>query len=171
MVIIPGKNKHLAARFYANLIDYVIFIIFFIVYVRFAGEQQENGNYQVTGLKFLPIPIAWFLYFPLCEGIAGQTLGKKLLGLYVVDFKGETPTIGHTFVRRMVDIFECITFGVLALITINYSKRNQRLGDMMAGTTVIKTDAICRFCGSTLELSTREVMRETFTCPDCNQLN
>ena len=110
-------------------------------------------------------------YFPVCESIFGQTIGKKAFNLYVVDLEGTTPSIFQTFFRRIVDVFEIVFFGIPAILAINHSGKNQRIGDMLVGTTVVETDAICEQCGSELELSPREVINDAFTCPKCNQLN
>jgi uncharacterized RDD family membrane protein YckC len=171
MIIIAGKKKNLAQRYYANLIDYLIIMICIIIYIYLAGDVDEFGTYRVTGFKALLIPIIWLIYFPVCEGTTGQTIGKKAFHLYVVDTTGEPLSIFQALLRRILDIFEIMFLGIPALLTINHSEKNQRIGDMMAGTTVIRTDAVCRHCGTELELTPREVIRDTFTCPKCNQTN
>lgn len=171
MIIIPGKKKNLNRRYYANLLDYLIILIFMVIYIYLAGDGNEFGTYRVTGFKALLIPFVWFIYFPVSEAIFGQTIGKKALHLHIVDINGQAPTIIQTVIRRLLDPFEIAFLGVPALVTINYSDKNQRIGDMMAGTTVIRTDTVCRHCGTELEISPKEVIRDSFTCPDCGQLN
>lgn len=171
MIIIPGKKKNLAPRYYANLIDYLIFLICTVLYIYLAGDGDEFGNYRVTGFKALLIPVVWFIYFPVCEGTIGQTLGKKAFHLYVVDTTGQPPQLFQALLRRLLDMFEIVFLGIPALLAINYSEKNQRIGDMMAGTTVIRIDAVCRHCGTELELTPKEVIRDTFTCPNCSQVN
>lgn len=160
MIIISRKNKNLTQRAYAALLDYSIIIGCAILYIFLVGEGDEFGTYRVSGFKALLVPMVWFIYFPVCEGTLGQTLGKKAFHLYVVDMNGAFPSVMQAFLRRMVDIFEIAFFGVPGLMTINYSEKNQRLGDMMAGTTVVRTDAICRHCQTELELTPKEVMRD-----------
>jgi uncharacterized RDD family membrane protein YckC len=171
MIIIAGKNKNLARRYYANFFDYLIIFILTFVYIYLVGDLDEFGTYRVTGFKTLAIPFIWFLYFPVFESIAGQTIGKKAFHLYIVDFKGEPPTIVQAFLRRFLDIFEIMFLGIPAMLAINQSGKNQRIGDMIAGTTVVRTDAICRHCGTELELTPKEVIRDVFTCPNCNEIN
>lgn len=171
MVIIAGKKKNLAQRYYANVIDYLIFLISTVIYIYLAGDGDEFGTYHVTGFKALLIPLVWFIYFPVCEGTIGQTVGKRAFNLYVVDLTGQHPSVFQAFLRRLLDIFELVFFGIPALVTINYSEKNQRIGDMMAGTTVVRTDAVCRHCGTELELKPKEVIQDAFTCPNCSQTN
>jgi len=170
MVIIPEKRKNLVRRFYAGLIDYAIVMIATLMYVRFAGDITSLG-YGVTGWGALAVPILWFAYFPCCEGFFGQTLAKKAFQLYVVDLNGMPPHVGQALIRRVFDILELMTFGIFGLLLINYTPHSQRLGDMLAETTVIRTDAVCRHCGADLELSPREVVRNVFDCPVCKMAN
>lgn len=170
MVIIPGKQKNLAVRFYANAIDYAVYFIFFGIYT-FTMGTEENGVYRVQGFPTLAYIIFWVAYFPVCESLMGQTLGKKAFDLYIVNLSGQTPTFGQAFVRRLLDVFEMSTFGVMAILTINYSQKNQRIGDMMADTMVVRTKTSCKVCGSYLELSLKEAAEGTFVCPTCGNVN
>jgi uncharacterized RDD family membrane protein YckC len=171
MIVITTNRKNLARRYFANVVDYTFIFILCFAYLFFFGKEDETGTYHVTGFKALAIPFVWFVYFPVCESLFGRTLGKKAFRLYVVDLKGESPSIIHSSLRRMLDIVEMSFFGAPALIAINHTEKNQRIGDMIAGTTVVATDAVCRHCSAELELSPSEVLRNTFTCPNCKQEN
>jgi len=171
MIIIAGKKKNLSSRYFANVFDYLIVLALDGLYIFIMGDLDEFGSYKVTGLKALALPLVWFLYFPTCESLFGQTIGKRAFHLYIVDVKGGSPTIVQTFLRRILDLFELMFFGIPAILVINHSEKNQRLGDMIAGTIVLTTDAVCRFCGTDLELSPGEIMRDSFTCPNCNEAN
>jgi uncharacterized RDD family membrane protein YckC len=171
MIIIPGKRKSLAKRYYANVIDYLILFIIIFVLLFTLGEQTESGSQKLSGVKALIIPFIWFLYFPACESIWGQTLGKKAFHLVVVDLRGELTSVLHTFLRRILDPLEMLLLGIPSILSINFSDKNQRLGDMMAGTTVVYTEAVCRFCEAHVDLSAKEVIHNRFTCPNCCQEN
>jgi uncharacterized RDD family membrane protein YckC len=171
MVVFDSQNKNLARRFYANVIDYLILTILIALHIGFFGESDGNGGAKVTGIKALFIPFLWMMYFPFIESISGQSLGKRAFHLHIVDLYGTRPHFFQLFFRRILDIFEMITFGVVAMLVIRYSEKNQRIGDMIAGTTVVRTDAACRFCGEELELSPKEVFNGVFCCPKCNGIN
>ena len=171
MILVLGKKKNLGQRYFANFFDYAIVLTLTAIYIYVAGEGDEFGTYRVTGFKALLIPFVWFIYFPLCESVIGQTIGKKAFHLYVVDINGERPSLLQALLRRVLDPLEIVFMGIPALLLINYSYKSQRIGDMMAGTTVIRTNAVCRHCGTELELTSREVVSNTFVCPNCNQTN
>jgi len=83
------------------------------------------------------------LYYPVTEGLKGQTLGKLLCGLRVVDAKGGLPGIGKATVRTFLRLFEInpvLMGGMPAAWSVYGSPARQRLGDKSAGTYVLKTE-------------------------------
>ncbi|MCB0761123.1 MAG: RDD family protein [Flavobacteriales bacterium] len=87
----------------------------------------------------LIIPLLSF-YSLLCESIfSGQTIGKIALGLKVVKINGHRLELFDLVMRwafRMIDIW--FSAGSIASVLIVTSDNNQRLGDMISNTTVIK---------------------------------
>lgn len=90
---------------------------------------------------------AWFLIYPevFFYSLAfeifnnGQTPGKRILGLRVVQIEGKRAAPIDFFVRwafRVVDLWASL--GTVALLMITSSERNQRLGDLLANLTVVK---------------------------------
>lgn len=81
-----------------------------------------------------------FFYPFLMESIFnGQTLGKMAMNTRVVRMDGTEPSIGNYAVRFLIGVFEVtMTFGVLAAVVCLVSKSGQRLGDMAAGTLVVR---------------------------------
>ncbi|MDB6055715.1 MAG: domain containing protein [Verrucomicrobiales bacterium] len=112
----------------------------------------------LSALRFAVIFISFFssdfasamvilLYFVVSVGypifcewkFRGQTIGKKLLSLRVVDAEGFRLTFQQVFVRnitRMVDMLP-LPYLVGGLVCF-LSPRNQRLGDLAANTIVIR---------------------------------
>ena len=69
----------------------------------------------------------------------GQSLGKKALEIKVVQKNGKPPTLGSYLLRWIFRLIEITgTSGTLAFFTILINGHGQRLGDIAAGTTVIK---------------------------------
>ena len=72
----------------------------------------------------------------------GQTVGKKVLKIKVISLDGGQPSFGQYLMRwifRIVDFGVFFGWGVVALICVAASKNHQRVGDMLAKTTLIKT--------------------------------
>ena len=77
-------------------------------------------------------------YFTLFHGFGGQTPGKKLLGLRVVQSSGKPMTPGLAFLRWVGYIISQIPL-CLGFIWIAFDGRKQGWHDKIAATCVIKT--------------------------------
>ena len=70
--------------------------------------------------------------------LEGQTIGKKLLKIKVVKIDGYQATFADYIIRWFMRIIDITLFnGIIALIVVSSSKKGQRLGDIVAGTSVI----------------------------------
>lgn len=82
------------------------------------------------------------LYNLLCEiFLNGQSFGKMVLKIRVAKLDGSELTLGTCLIRwimRIIDI--SIMSGVVAIVSILMSNKGQRLGDLAAGTTVLKVE-------------------------------
>jgi uncharacterized RDD family membrane protein YckC len=103
--------------------------------------------FNQTPLEFLIFVamIVFVVYYPITEGIWGQTLGKLATGLIVVDRYGRLPGLGRALLRTLVRTLEVNPFlfgGVPAGIAVLATKDRQRLGDLAAGTYVVPLSAL-----------------------------
>lgn len=128
------------ARIGAQIVDVVaMFVQMFVValgLVLLVRPESEAAVESFVGLGFLTLP----LYGGLLEGFwNGQTLGKRLVGVRVVNSEGEDPSVGQALVRNLpaVILFSWIT-SVVALAAIAISSHSQRVFDMLAGTYVVR---------------------------------
>lgn len=84
-------------------------------------------------------------YYVLFEGLRdGQTPGKRRLGLRVVRDGGYSVTFGASAARnlvRIVDMQPGILYGV-GILSVAVSRHGRRLGDMVAGTMVVREQMI-----------------------------
>ena len=97
--------------------------------------QWGIGLTGSVGLGLIMLAGAWALFYVLfADGLhGGQSLGKRWLGMRVVDADtGEPCTFGQSFVRNLTQVI----LGPLDWIFI-FGERRQRLGDKAAGTIVI----------------------------------
>ncbi|WP_374438811.1 RDD family protein [Inhella sp.] len=77
--------------------------------------------------------IAWFTYFFVRDAIPGQSFGKRLLGIRVVQHEsGLSCTWSKSFWRNVAHVI----FAIDALCALGH--RRMRLGDMIAGTVVVR---------------------------------
>jgi uncharacterized RDD family membrane protein YckC len=127
----------LGSRFIAELIDYVVkgLVIGALAILLYA-----IGSGVATAV-FLVLTFAiWFLYDVLFEVLAnGRTPGKRITGLRVVRTGGQPVGFLTSAVRNMLRVVDGpATSYIVGIVAIVASKRNQRLGDMAAGTLVVR---------------------------------
>jgi uncharacterized RDD family membrane protein YckC len=118
-----------------GFIDLVILFVVGYVLAMLTG-QTTHGGYHLHGLPAFLWWLAGFAYFAWFEGRTGATPGKMVVGLRVVKADGADCDMRAAVIRtvlRPVDYFFILGVFVMAL-----SKRNQRLGDMLADTVVVR---------------------------------
>lgn len=123
-------------RILAYLLDQIIKIIYALA----AGFFLYNADVENEWIWVSIIGIPWLLYSVLFEiFMNGQTPGKRALNIKVIRLNGTPATIGDYILRW---IFALIDFGILsgavAVILIAAGGKGQRLGDLVAGTSVVK---------------------------------
>ncbi len=83
--------------------------------------------------------VATLVYGFLLEGLYGYTPGKYLLGLVVIKSDGSNCSIGASILRNLLWIVDSLpTFNLIAMISILVTDDNQRVGDLVADTVVVK---------------------------------
>jgi uncharacterized RDD family membrane protein YckC len=123
-------------RIGACLIDRLILIVYSIAIVALFGSLKLGEMW----VWILTIMLPWLLYFVLFEiFMNGQTPGKRLLNMQVVRLDGSRATIGDFILRWIFGMVELYFLGgAIALIFVAAGGKGQRLGDLVAGTSVIK---------------------------------
>jgi uncharacterized RDD family membrane protein YckC len=78
-----------------------------------------------------------FLYYWLCEGLFGRTLGKSILGLSVRLKDGRPCTLSSSLVRNLLRVVDGIGVYLVGFLVAILSASRQRLGDRVARTLVV----------------------------------
>ncbi|QCR22684.1 RDD family protein [Pontibacter sp. SGAir0037] len=130
-------------RVLAHIIDYAIFFGWGIIASAIVvGLQSITYSPIVFFLLFLPV----VFYDPVCEiFLNGQSIGKKARDIKVIKLSGEAPTVVDYLLRwlfRLVDTL--LSSGIIAVVTVAATGSGQRLGDLAAGTAVIRTKPVTR---------------------------
>ncbi len=137
-VSISYEISGIGDRILAHIIDTLLKIgyVFFIILIIASLDKADNAFVWI-GLGILAVP--FLLYSLLFEiFMEGQTPGKRFRKIKVVNVDGSPPTFGAYLIRwifRLVDIN--LFSGLVAIITIVAGNKGQRLGDILAKTTVI----------------------------------
>lgn len=94
------------------------------------------------GIYLLVVFAGMWLYPVLFEVLRdGQTIGKKAMGLRVINANGTPVTWIASIVRNLMRTVDMMPFGYgFGLLAGLIDKQSRRLGDMVAGTLVVFTD-------------------------------
>ncbi len=143
-------------RFLAVAIDHFLqFLAYFLIswFFIWISELRYTESFDVYLAEMSKWTMAIFLvvvfllftgYFIFFEWIwNGQTPGKKLLKLRVIREDGRPITLWEAMARNLLRVVDAIPGTVLpiyavGLITVFLNGRDQRIGDIFAGTVVIR---------------------------------
>ncbi|RSM71484.1 RDD family protein [Kibdelosporangium aridum] len=144
-VLLEMRVARLASRGLAFaldvLIQFVTLLILFLV-LGAAGLVGFDGALQ-SATTLVGLVIVLVGYPVLAETMTrGKTVGKAAAGLRVVRVDGGPIRFRHALVRGLagffVDFWGVGLFGAVAVIVSLSSRNSQRVGDMLAGTFVVR---------------------------------
>src|SRR5229473_1580669 len=129
-----------ASRLYAMLLDTTIVLgavngVGLLVYWIFS-KAPGFGLMVITLAEF----VIGFAYSALLEGFwNGQTIGKRLFHLRVIDQSGLPLRVEQAWVRNLMRVFDALPFAYLiGGISALSNPLMQRFGDRLAGTLVVR---------------------------------
>ena len=137
-VRISQTPASIGERLMALIIDYFLIGLYILSTITLLSKLNLPSGFSLFFfLCVVYLPILGYSF--LCEMFNhGQSFGKKLINIRVVKVDGSTPSIGSYLLRWLLfPIDGPITSG-LGLLVVLLNKNNQRLGDLAAGTMVIK---------------------------------
>jgi uncharacterized RDD family membrane protein YckC len=124
-----------AIAFMLDMLILLISLLFLFLLLQTLGSEDSQ---QLIYLGVL-LPIFLFYSFAFELFLNGQTPGKKVVGLRIVKLSGNELSISDYTLRwafRWIDIWG--SFGAIAALKISASYNGQRIGDLLADTSVIK---------------------------------
>lgn len=132
-------------RLVAYLIDMLLYGAYLMLMILL--EYETNVLNALGGWAILLYSLPILTYQLLCEVLMnGQSLGKRVRRIRVVSLDGRQPTLGQYLIRwifRIVD--DMLGSGVVAILCIATTERAQRVGDLLAGTTVVRSEPLAKF--------------------------
>lgn len=125
-------------RIVARLADYTIIAVYCIGIGKIISLLELSYT-KAEVLFIIAIYLPAVFYSLLWETFNnGQTPGKRIRKIKVVNADGTTPNVGSFFMRWLLFGLD-ILFGI-GVLAILLTKNRQRIGDLAAGTMVIKLD-------------------------------
>ncbi len=125
-------------RFLAWLIDFIIISIFStsIIFAIFGTIEYDEDIFWAESTQYIPTSILFFVYWTVLEYKTGQTIGKKILNLKVVDIHGNSPSLKGIIIGSFGKSFLLPIDVVLGWILTN--EKRQRIFNKLGDTLVVK---------------------------------
>ena len=138
----------IGSRFLAALIDTIFiailqiitnFVIFFIIrnfLLQLENEQLAAWGVAIFGLISFGLLWGYYTFFEILWH--GQSPGKRLIHLRVLQSDGSPVTLTESLIRNLVRLVDFLPlyYGI-GVFTMFFSKQARRLGDLAAGTLVV----------------------------------
>lgn len=129
------EYQGIGIRFVSLVIDSLIISIIFGALGSILGAgMMRHGSWSV-GLLSFAFYIAYYTYL---EGTRGQTIGKMITKIKVVREDGRPIDMKQAFKRNILRVIDGFFAYLIGAVLIWRSDKQQRLGDTLAKTVVVK---------------------------------
>ena len=142
-VTLAGLGSRTGACFVDSLIVTATLVVLLIAITMLGALAEQSSSdlyFLIVGIGALASFVLLIGYYLVFEGLnGGRTPGKAAFGIRVIRVDGSPLGFGAVAIRNLVRLVDFLpAFYALGLIAIVTNRRNQRLGDLAAGTVVIR---------------------------------
>ncbi|MFC4798966.1 RDD family protein [Neobacillus sp. GCM10023253] len=160
-----------AAAFIIDQLILMVFNILCIILVIFIMKGMSSFPFFLEE-NTVPFAIAiivifvinWGYFFAFEFFYGGRTLGKKWMGIRVIQENGHSITLLSSFIRNLMRIVDSLPAGYfLGMLMVFFHSKHKRLGDLVAGTVVVHergTKAKKKPSGIVKEILNRDLSKE-----------
>ena len=160
-----GRRAGIVSRILADAIDLMIAVaIVIIAYLGFsavlfiARPARFTWPHPSTSLSSSLVALLLVLYLAIGWSETGRTVGKQVMGLRLVNGRGDPPSLWSALLRAVL----CVVFPI-GLAWSGFDRRNRSLQDLLMRTSVLydwlphravlrdahpRTEAVGRGCGT-----------------------
>ena len=147
-IIEPIRGEGVSQRWGSVFVDLILIEIIYLIItvgitalIALVKQDEMTGDFgeMIGGGMLYLIPVVWFLYFFLYEGIRGATPGKKSSFLKVIRKGGGKIEWWQAAVRALLSFVE---YNPIGAIVIWVTPLKQRIADLIAGTLVVNASKI-----------------------------
>lgn len=129
-------------RAIAGVVDLFPFAVPIAMFIQWfhAGAplaSQDQAHVNIVEMTAIAAMLIYLIITAASEALAGRTIGKILLGLRVVRTDGGTPDSSALLIRNFLRVVDLGLLGI-PLVFVPFSPLRQRIGDVAAGTVVIR---------------------------------
>ena len=134
------------SRFTAGVIDQMLrtlLLVALVILMAFLEDGSGTSGGVFVAFLLVGVFLVQFAYDVLFETLAaGRTPGKRWTGLRVVKVGGVPVGFVASALRNILRIVDALPgFYLVGILSVLFTKNNQRLGDLAAGTIVVRERA------------------------------
>ncbi len=140
-VLLEFDTAGVGSRSAAEVIDLLVLVAILTAVGTAVGAAAQFSGGTIAVIIGIVMELVVLVGYPVAMEALwnGRTLGKAAFGLRVVTVEGGPIRFRHAMIRGVLGLIEIYaTLGTLAVLSIILSKRDQRLGDLTAGTLVLR---------------------------------
>lgn len=139
-VVLDFELAGVASRSIAIVVDVIVQLLALLALVFFVGIAAVGSD--VVGIVILLVGLILVVIgYPVAMETLnnGRSFGRMIVGTRVVTVEGAPVRFRHSFIRALLAIVDLFaSSGAIAVVTALITRRGQRLGDLVAGTMVIR---------------------------------
>jgi uncharacterized RDD family membrane protein YckC len=130
---VPEPRAGFGRRLLATLVDAVVFMVAAVPVILLLGPEDPGSLGQAI------LQVAVIAYYVVLEGTSGQTVGKRALGIRLVDARrGGSIGLGRAFVRYLARILSSLPF-FLGYFWMLWDRNKQTWHDKLSSSVVIRS--------------------------------
>lgn len=123
----------------AFLIDYMLLLAVPIAWLLFSRFFLDGvANISLSSVVWLFVLLAWVLNFIALPLVRGQTVGKMLAGITIVNKDGTPARLGRILLRNVIGYFISAAILGLGFLIAAVNGSGRSLHDLIAGTVVVR---------------------------------
>ena len=144
-VVLDVETAGVASRVFAGLIDLAVQVGMLwvgLLVVAAGGGLDESASTTTASLLIAAVMMGYPVAFETLT--RGRTIGKRAMGLRAVTIEGAPIRLRHAVLRMMGGLVDRYLppIGVTGTLFVLGTRRHQRVGDLLAGTVVIRDPAL-----------------------------
>lgn len=142
VLIGPFQQAGFGLRFGAGMFDFSLYMLWFLLWwpvAAFLAKQNPAFSYSVQGLGYCVFGILLIANHVLLPARQGQTLGKWLVGIRIIQTSFAPVSVFHILKRHLIGYPLSMIFG-LGFLWMLWDRRQQGWHDKLAHTLVVRLD-------------------------------
>jgi uncharacterized RDD family membrane protein YckC len=147
-VSLQFQSAGLGSRTAAFIIDQLILmtvnliIVIGLVFVLYGFDDlfylDDFMSYPIAITMIVLFLLNWGYFFAFEYFSGGKTIGKRVVGIRVIQENGHSLTLLSSFIRNLLRIIDSLPANYLVgMLMIFFHSKNKRIGDLVAGTIVV----------------------------------